>query len=125
MPFIHIQIIFCFPIPQYGSPNNSLNTQNMKTMQALLLFRSSSYWGGRSLPEGIDTYLAAILTAVIQIHKNIIQFNLNTKRLTLNPFPLCRKAILTMKLSRHHPRCQDYFDGHYFFPEKHHVCFHV
>ena len=86
---------------------------------------SSSYGGGRSLPDGIDNYVAVILTAVIQTHKNIVQFNLNTKRFTLNPFPLCRKAILTMQLSPHLPRLQDYFDGHYFFPERHNVYLHV
>lgn len=73
------------------------------------------YWRGRSLPDGIDNYMAVILTAVVQTHKDIVQFNLNTKRFTLNPFPLCRKAILTMQLSPHLPRLQYYFDGRYFF----------
>lgn len=86
---------------------------------------SSSYWGGKSLPDGIDNYVAVTLTAVIQTHKAIVQFNLNTKRFTLNPFPLCRKAILTTQLSPHLPRLQDYFDGRYFFPEKHNLYLHV
>jgi len=76
---------------------------------------SSSYWGGRSLPDGIDSYVAVILTAVIQTHKDMVQFKLNTKRFTLNPFPPCRKAILTMQLSPLLPRLQDYFDGYCFF----------
>lgn len=64
---------------------------------------SYSHWGGRILPDGLDNDVAVILTAVIWTHKDIAQFNLNTKRFTSNPFPFCRKAILTMQLPPHLP----------------------
>lgn len=60
----------------------------------------------------VDNSVAAIPTAAVQTPKGIVQFNLNTKRFTANPFP---QPILTMQLSPHLPSFQDYFDGHYFF----------
>lgn len=60
----------------------------------------------------VDNSVAAIPTAAMQTPKDIVQFNLNTKRFTANPSP---QAILTMQLSPHLPGLQDYFDGHYFF----------
>lgn len=68
------------------------------------------------MPDGIDNYVAVILTAVAQTHEDIVQFNLNTKRFTLNPFPLCRKAILAVQLSPHLSQLRVCFDRLPFSP---------
>lgn len=61
----------------------------------------------------VENSVAAIRTAAMQARKDIVQFNLDTKRFTANPFP---QAILTMQLWPHLPSLQDCFDGHHFFP---------
>lgn len=61
-----------------------------------LLYRGA----GGSLPDGIDNYVAVILTAVIRTQKDIVRFNLNTKRLFLNPF--CSVEKPSWLCSYHH-----------------------